>query len=126
MAKASRIIAVDTNHQRFAMAKSLGATDFVSPQPNGTPIQEIIIDMTDGGVDYSFECSGNGNTMRAALECCHRGWGESVIIGVLAAGQEISTRPSSWLPDECGAARHSAGLRAAANCPAMWTNIQKA
>jgi S-(hydroxymethyl)glutathione dehydrogenase / alcohol dehydrogenase len=87
MAKASRIIAVDTNHQRFAMAKSLGATDFVSPQPNGTPIQEIIIDMTDGGVDYSFECIGNGNTIRAALECCHRGWGESVIIGVAAAGQ---------------------------------------
>jgi S-(hydroxymethyl)glutathione dehydrogenase / alcohol dehydrogenase len=93
MAKASRIIAVDTNHQKFAMAKSLGATDFVSPQPNGTPIQEIIIDMTDGGVDYSFECIGNVNTMRAALECCHRGWGESVIIGVAAAGQEISTRP---------------------------------
>jgi S-(hydroxymethyl)glutathione dehydrogenase / alcohol dehydrogenase len=77
MAKASRIIAVGTNHQKFAMAKSLGATDFVSAQPNGTPIQEIIIDMTDGGVDYSFECIGTGNTIRAALECCHRGWGGS-------------------------------------------------
>lgn len=92
MAKASRIIAIDTNPQKFEMAKTLGATDFVSPQ-NDRPIQEVIIDMTDGGVDYSFECIGNVNTMRAALECCHKGWGESVIIGVAAAGQEISTRP---------------------------------
>jgi S-(hydroxymethyl)glutathione dehydrogenase / alcohol dehydrogenase len=93
MAKADRIIAIDTNPDKFDMAKSLGATDFVSPQQNGRPIQEVIIDMTDGGVDYSFECIGNVNTMRAALECCHKGWGESVIIGVAAAGQEISTRP---------------------------------
>ena len=93
MAKASRIIAIDTNPHKFEMAKSLGATDFVSPQQNGRPIQELIIDMTDGGVDYSFECIGNVTTMRAALECCHKGWGESVIIGVAAAGQEISTRP---------------------------------
>jgi S-(hydroxymethyl)glutathione dehydrogenase/alcohol dehydrogenase len=93
MAKASRIIAIDANQQKFEMAKRLGATDFVSPQQNGTPIQEVIIDMTDGGVDYSFECIGNVTTMRAALECCHKGWGESVIIGVAAAGQEISTRP---------------------------------
>jgi S-(hydroxymethyl)glutathione dehydrogenase/alcohol dehydrogenase len=92
MAKAGRIIAIDTNQQKFQMAKSLGATDSVSPQ-NDRPIQEVIIDMTDGGVDYSFECIGNVNTMRAALECCHKGWGESVIIGVAAAGQEISTRP---------------------------------
>jgi S-(hydroxymethyl)glutathione dehydrogenase/alcohol dehydrogenase len=93
MAKASRIIAIDTNPDKFEMAKSLGATDFVNPQQNGRPIQELIIDMTDGGVDYSFECIGNVTTMRAALECCHKGWGESVIIGVAAAGQEISTRP---------------------------------
>ena len=93
MAKAGRIIVIDINHHKFEMAKSLGATDFVRPQQNGTPIQEVIIDMTDGGVDYSFECIGNVTTMRAALECCHKGWGESVIIGVAAAGQEISTRP---------------------------------
>jgi S-(hydroxymethyl)glutathione dehydrogenase/alcohol dehydrogenase len=124
MAKASRIIAVDTNHQKFAMAKSLGATDFVSPQPNGTPIQEIIIDMTDGGVDYSFECIGNVNTMRAALEFAIEVWGESVIIGCRSGwGKRSTPGHSSWLPDECGAARHSAGLRAAANCPAMWINI---
>jgi S-(hydroxymethyl)glutathione dehydrogenase/alcohol dehydrogenase len=75
------------------MAKNLGATDFVAPQEGGRPVQEVLIEMTDGGVDYSFECIGNVNTMRAALECCHKGWGESIIIGVAGAGQEISTRP---------------------------------
>jgi len=93
MAKAARIIAIDINQQKFEMAKNLGATDFVSPQESGTPVQEAIIEMTDGGVDYSFECIGNVKTMRAALECCHKGWGESTIIGVSGAGQEISTRP---------------------------------
>jgi S-(hydroxymethyl)glutathione dehydrogenase / alcohol dehydrogenase len=93
LARAERIIAIDTNQQKFTMAKSLGATDFVAPEADGTPIQQVIVDMTDGGVDYSFECIGNVTTMRAALECCHKGWGESVIIGVAAAGQEISTRP---------------------------------
>ena len=93
MAKAERIIAVDTNHNKFEMAKNLGATDFVAPQEGGQPVQEVLIEMTDGGVDYSFECIGNVKTMRAALECCHKGWGESTIIGVAGAGQEISTRP---------------------------------
>jgi S-(hydroxymethyl)glutathione dehydrogenase/alcohol dehydrogenase len=93
MAKAERIIAIDTNEQKFAMAKSLGATDFVIPPTDGTPIQQQLIDMTDGGVDFSFECIGNVKTMRAALECCHKGWGEATIIGVAAAGEEISTRP---------------------------------
>jgi len=93
MAKAERIIAVDLNEKKFEMAKQLGATDFIVPQPGGIPVQQAIIDLTDGGVDYSFECIGNVNTMRAALECCHKGWGESTIIGVAAAGQEIATRP---------------------------------
>jgi S-(hydroxymethyl)glutathione dehydrogenase/alcohol dehydrogenase len=93
MAKAEQIIAIDTNEQKFAMAKSLGATDFVIPPTDGTPIQQQLIDMTDGGVDFSFECIGNVKTMRAALECCHKGWGEATIIGVAAAGEEISTRP---------------------------------
>ncbi|KPM88825.1 S-(hydroxymethyl)glutathione dehydrogenase [Vibrio alginolyticus] len=71
----------------------LGATDCINPQKFDKPIQEVIVEMTDGGVDYSFECIGNVNVMRQALECCHKGWGESVIIGVAGAGQEISTRP---------------------------------
>jgi S-(hydroxymethyl)glutathione dehydrogenase/alcohol dehydrogenase len=93
LAKAQRILAVDVNPAKFAMAKLLGATDCMNPTDQGRPIQELIIDLTDGGVDYSFECIGNVRTMRAALECCHKGWGESIIIGVAAAGEEISTRP---------------------------------
>jgi S-(hydroxymethyl)glutathione dehydrogenase / alcohol dehydrogenase len=94
MAKASRIICVDINEDKFEMAKKLGATDFVNPKDHGdTPIQEVIVDMTDGGVDYSFECIGNVHVMRSALECCHKGWGESTIIGVAGAGEEICTRP---------------------------------
>ncbi|HET7923458.1 MAG TPA: S-(hydroxymethyl)glutathione dehydrogenase/class III alcohol dehydrogenase [Rhodanobacteraceae bacterium] len=94
MAKAARIIAVDLNPSKWEMAKAMGATDFVNPADfKDTPVQQVIIDMTDGGVDYSFECIGNVKVMRSALECCHKGWGESTIIGVAGAGQEISTRP---------------------------------
>ena len=93
MAKAQRIIAVDTNPVKFVMAKHLGATEFINSSDQTRPVQEVIIDITDGGVDYSFECIGNVKTMRAALECCHKGWGEATIIGVAAAGEEISTRP---------------------------------
>ncbi|PSF13815.1 S-(hydroxymethyl)glutathione dehydrogenase/class III alcohol dehydrogenase [Marinobacter shengliensis] len=93
MAKASRIIAIDINPGKFDIARQLGATDVVNPNDYDKPIQEVIVEMTDGGVDYSFECIGNVKVMRAALECCHKGWGESVIIGVAGAGEEISTRP---------------------------------
>jgi len=93
MAKASRIIAVDLNPSKWEMAKAMGATDFVNPKDYDKPIQQVLIDLTDGGVDFSFECIGNVNVMRSALECCHKGWGESIIIGVAGAGQEISTRP---------------------------------
>ena len=93
MAKAERIICVDINSDKFEMASQLGATDLINPQDHDRPIQELIVDVTDGGVDYSFECIGNVSLMRAALECCHKGWGESTIIGVAGAGEEISTRP---------------------------------
>jgi S-(hydroxymethyl)glutathione dehydrogenase/alcohol dehydrogenase len=94
MAKASRIVCIDMNPEKFVMAKLLGATDFINPKDYpDTPIQQVIVDLTNGGVDYSFECIGNVHVMRSALECCHKGWGESVIIGVAGAGQEISTRP---------------------------------
>lgn len=93
LAKASRIIAVDTNPSKFEMAKLLGATEFVNPKDYSNPIQEVLVELTDGGVDYSFECIGNVEVMRAALECCHKGWGVSTIIGVAGAGQEIKTRP---------------------------------
>jgi S-(hydroxymethyl)glutathione dehydrogenase/alcohol dehydrogenase len=94
MAKAGRIVVVDTNPAKFEMAKLLGATDFINPKDYpDTPIQQVIVELTDGGVDYSFECIGNVHVMRSALECCHKGWGESIIIGVAGAGQEICTRP---------------------------------
>jgi S-(hydroxymethyl)glutathione dehydrogenase/alcohol dehydrogenase len=93
MAKAGRIIAIDVNPDKFEMAKLLGATDVVNPKDHGGSLVDVIVDMTDGGVDYSFECVGNVKLMRAALECCHKGWGESTIVGVAGAGQEICTRP---------------------------------
>ncbi|WP_194950312.1 S-(hydroxymethyl)glutathione dehydrogenase/class III alcohol dehydrogenase [Vibrio hibernica] len=93
MAKAGRIIAIDINESKFELAKQLGATDCINPNDFDKPIQEVIVEMTDGGVEYSFECVGNVHLMRSALECCHKGWGESIIIGVAGAGQEISTRP---------------------------------
>jgi S-(hydroxymethyl)glutathione dehydrogenase/alcohol dehydrogenase len=93
MARAGRIIAVDVNADKFAMAKALGATDVINPRDLDVTAGEAIVEMTGGGVDYSFECIGNVEVMREALECCHMGWGVSTIIGVAGAGQEIRTRP---------------------------------
>lgn len=93
MAGAGEILVIDINERKFDLAKKLGATQCINPKKYDQPIQDVIIALTDGGVDYSFECIGNVNTMRSALECCHKGWGESIIIGVAGAGQEISTRP---------------------------------
>jgi S-(hydroxymethyl)glutathione dehydrogenase/alcohol dehydrogenase len=93
LARADRILAIDINESKFDFARRLGATDCINPRAHDRPIQEVIVEMTSGGVDYSFECVGDVKLMRAALECCHKGWGESIIIGVAGAGQEISTRP---------------------------------
>ncbi len=94
MAGADKIVGVDLNPKKVALAEKFGMTDFVNPDEVGRDkVVEAIVDLTDGGADYSFECIGNVHTMRQALECCHRGWGQSIIIGVAGAGQEISTRP---------------------------------
>ncbi|WP_298609163.1 S-(hydroxymethyl)glutathione dehydrogenase/class III alcohol dehydrogenase [uncultured Thiothrix sp.] len=93
MAQAGRIIAVDLNPAKWEIAKALGATDFVNPKEVNGSVVEYIKDLTNGGVDYSFECIGNVRVMRDALECTHMGWGVSTIIGVAGAGQEIATRP---------------------------------
>lgn len=93
IAKAGRIIAIDINEDKFELARQFGATDCINPKNYDDPIQDVIVELTGGGVDYSFECVGNTNLMRSALECCHKGWGESIIVGVAGAGQEISTRP---------------------------------
>ena len=93
---AAKIIAVDVNDSKEQWATKFGATDFVNPTRIGNQsIQDKLIEMTDGGCDYTFDCTGNVHVMRSALEACHKGWGESIIIGVAAAGQEISTRRKS-------------------------------
>jgi len=92
IAGASQIIGIDINEGKVELAEKFGMTDFINPK-NVDNIVDSIVELTGGGADYSFECIGNVNTMRQALECCHKGWGESWIIGVAGAGQEISTRP---------------------------------
>jgi S-(hydroxymethyl)glutathione dehydrogenase/alcohol dehydrogenase len=93
LAGANMIIGVDLNPARKEMAERFGMTHFANPKEIEGDLVPYLVDLTGGGADYSFECIGNVNTMRQALECCHRGWGESIIIGVAGAGQEISTRP---------------------------------
>jgi S-(hydroxymethyl)glutathione dehydrogenase/alcohol dehydrogenase len=90
---ADMIVGVDTNPSKKALAEQFGMTHFVNPTEVGGDLVEHLVELTKGGADYSFECIGNVDVMRTALECCHRGWGESIIIGVAGAGQEISTRP---------------------------------
>ena len=109
LAGASRIIGVDINSERESLGKKFGMTDFINPNKVDNVVDQII--QITGGVDYSFECIGNVDVMRQALECCHKGWGESYIIGVAGAGQEISTRPfqlvtgRSWKGTAFGGAR---------------------
>ena len=94
MVGADKIVGVDLNEKKRPLAEKFGMTDFINPDEVGRDkVVDAIIDVTGGGADYSFECIGNVHTMRQALECCHKGWGESVIIGVAGAGQEIATRP---------------------------------
>jgi S-(hydroxymethyl)glutathione dehydrogenase/alcohol dehydrogenase len=119
IAKAGRIIVIDTNPDKFVMAKLLGATDFVNPKDHAAPIAEVIVDMTDGGVDYSFECVGQVDLMRAALECCHKGWGESIIIGVAGAGQEISTRPFQLVTGRVWRGTAFGGVKGRSELPGM-------
>lgn len=145
--EASKIIVVDVNDAKKEWATKFGATDFVNPAKDlkdGETIQSRLVDMTDGGLDYTFDCTGNVHVMRSALEACHKGWGESIIIGVAAAGQEIATRRkccprskrqcefsvqiltplqhSSSSPAVCGRAALSAVSRAALSFP-TWSTI---
>ncbi|TWI55509.1 S-(hydroxymethyl)glutathione dehydrogenase/alcohol dehydrogenase [Pseudomonas duriflava] len=125
MAKAGRIIAIDINPSKFEIAKQLGATDFVNPNDYDKPIQDVIVELTDGGVDYSFECVGNVKLMRAALECCHKGWGESVIIGVAASGQEISTRPFQLVTGRVWRGSAFGGVKGRSELPGYVDKAQK-
>jgi len=119
MAGAEQIIGVDINADKFEMAKALGATDFINPKEHDAPIQDVIVDYTNGGVDYSFECIGNVDLMRSALECCHKGWGESIIIGVAGAGQEISTRPFQLVTGRVWRGTAFGGVKGRSQLPGM-------
>src|SRR3954470_16505184 len=112
MVGADKIIGVDINPAKQEMARKFGMTHFVNPTEVGNDkVVQAIVDLTGGGADFSFDCTGNVNVMRQALECCHRGWGESIIIGVAEAGKEIATRPFQlvtgrvWKGSACGGAR---------------------
>jgi S-(hydroxymethyl)glutathione dehydrogenase/alcohol dehydrogenase len=119
LAGAGRIVAIDTNSSKFELARTMGATDTLNPKDHAKPIQEVIVEMTDGGVDWSFECIGNVNVMRAALECCHKGWGESVIIGVAGAGQEIATRPFQLVTGRVWRGTAFGGVKGRTQLPGM-------
>jgi S-(hydroxymethyl)glutathione dehydrogenase / alcohol dehydrogenase len=118
-AKAGRIIAIDTNPSKFDLARVMGATDCINPKDFDKPIQDVIVEMTDGGVEFSFECIGNVNVMRSALECCHKGWGESIIIGVAGAGQEISTRPFQLVTGRVWRGSAFGGVKGRTQLPGM-------
>ena len=119
LAKAGRILAIDTNPGKFELAMSMGATDCINPKDFDKPIQDVIVEMTDGGVEFSFECIGNVHVMRSALECCHKGWGESVIIGVAGAGQEISTRPFQLVTGRVWRGSAFGGVKGRTQLPGM-------
>src|SRR5688572_18056329 len=118
-AKAGRILGIDVNPRKFELARQLGATDVINPKDHDKPIQEVIVALTDGGVDFSFECIGNVEVMRAALECCHKGWGESVIIGVAGAGQEIRTRPFQLVTGRVWRGSAFGGVKGRSELPGM-------
>lgn len=125
LAKAGRIIAIDTNPAKFELARTFGATDCVNPKDHAQPIQQVIIEMTGWGVDHSFECIGNVQVMRAALECAHRGWGQSVIIGVAGAGQEISTRPFQLVTGRRWLGSAFGGVKGRSELPGMVEQAMK-
>jgi len=119
LAQAVRIIGIDTNTSKYDLARVMGATDCINPKDYDKPIQEVIVEMTDGGVDFSFECIGNVDVMRSALECCHKGWGESIIIGVAGAGQEIRTRPFQLVTGRVWRGSAFGGVKGRTQLPGM-------
>lgn len=119
-AGASRIIGIDINPSKFDTAKQFGCTEFINPnESKEKPIQQLISEMTDGGLDFTFECIGNIHTMRAALESSARGWGTSVIIGVAASGQEISTRPFQLVTGRTWKGTAFGGYKSVENVPKL-------
>jgi len=118
-AKASKIIGIDINPDKFELAKKMGCTDIINPKDYQKPIQDVLVEKFDGGVDYSFECIGNVETMRAALESCHRGWGVSTIIGVAPSGQLIQTRPFMLVTGRVWKGTAFGGFKGRSQLPAL-------
>jgi S-(hydroxymethyl)glutathione dehydrogenase/alcohol dehydrogenase len=118
-AKAGRIFAIDTNPDKFELAKAFGATDFLNPKDYDKPIQQVLVEQTGWGIDHTFECIGNVNVMRAALESAHRGWGQSIVIGVAGAGQEISTRPFQLVTGRSWRGTAFGGVKGRTQLPGM-------
>lgn len=118
-AKAGRIYAIDANPDKFELAKAFGATDFLNPKDYDKPIQQVLIEQTGWGIDHTFECIGNVNVMRAALEAAHRGWGQSIVIGVAGAGKEISTRPFQLVTGRSWRGTAFGGVKGRTELPGM-------
>ncbi|CAM5204167.1 S-(hydroxymethyl)glutathione dehydrogenase/class III alcohol dehydrogenase [Oligella ureolytica] len=118
-AKAGRIIAIDLNSSKFELAKQFGATDCINPKDHDKPIKEVLLDISKWGFDHTFECIGNVNVMRDALEVAHRGWGQSVIIGVAGAGQEISTGPFELVTGRSWKGSAFGGVKGRTELPGM-------
>merc|ERR1712150_159276 len=125
MRGADRIFAIDVNPGKFEMATQLGATDCINPKDHDKPIQEVLVGMTKWGIDYTFDCTGNTAVMRSALEAAHRGWGESCVIGVAAAGQEISTRPFQLVTGRKWVGTAFGGFKSRSEVPPLVESYQK-
>jgi S-(hydroxymethyl)glutathione dehydrogenase/alcohol dehydrogenase len=125
MARAGRIIAIDMNESKFEYARLFGATDCINPSQYDRPIQQLIVELTGGGCDYSFECVGDVRVMRAALESCHKGWGVSVIVGVAGAGQEIATRPFQLVTGRVWKGSAFGGVKGRTELPQMVEQYQR-
>ena len=119
IAGADQIVGVDLNADRETLARELGLTDFVNPRNVEGDLVAHLVELTQGGADYSFECVGNTTLMRQALECCHRGWGTSVVIGVAGAGQEINTRPFQLVTGRVWKGSAFGGARGRTDVPRM-------
>lgn len=124
-AKAGRIIAIDTNPTKFDLARQFGATDCINPNDYDKPIKDVLLDINKWGIDHTFECIGNVNVMRAALESAHRGWGQSVVIGVAGAGQEISTRPFQLVTGRVWKGSAFGGVKGRTQLPGMVEDAMK-
>uniref|UniRef100_A0A914YAX0 Enoyl reductase (ER) domain-containing protein n=1 Tax=Panagrolaimus superbus TaxID=310955 RepID=A0A914YAX0_9BILA len=123
--EAGRIIAIDTNPKKFDLARRFGATDCINPNDYDKPIKDVLLDINKWGIDHTFECIGNVNVMRAALESAHRGWGQSVIIGVAGAGQEISTRPFQLVTGRVWKGSAFGGVKGRSQLPGMVEDAMK-